>query len=268
MNGSGDHGWLPMVALLVAAPLSWSLGDSRVRVSTARSALTSLTALVVLSTFCATVGCEMPREEHGPLPRTSPSISLKRVRKWHGSGVGRGVNTYWEEGGKLVTPHDRVAGIRNAIEAGLGEHLARKQVAKLNGGRRFERPSTYVHATVISLTPDIAIASVAETLVDSTEGPFDNFISQSVLWPGATSRPNDPKREFGNEYINCYNGNLTVSAGPLVPFNEEMYAISGDKDVPIQKIQFAGRDATIVVQNAAITMKREGAIIHVGVEYR
>jgi hypothetical protein len=167
------------------------------------------------------------------------------------------VSTYWEEGGKLVTPHDRVADIRNAIEAGLREQLARKQVAKLNGVPPFERPSTWVHATVISLTPDIAIASVAETSVDSTKSPFEDYISRSVLWPGAASRPNDPKREFGSEYVNCYNGNLTVSAGPIAPFSEEMYAISGDKDVPIQRIQFAGKEATIVVQNAVITMKCE-----------
>ena len=169
-------------------------------------------------------------------------------------------STYWEEGGKVVTPDDRLADIRNALEAGLREQLARKQVAKLNDGRRFERPSTYVHATVISLGPDVAIASVAEIPDDSTEGPFDD-------WPGAKRLHSDPKKAFGAEYIGCYNGNLTVSAGLIVPFSEQMYAVSRDKDVPIQRIRFAGKDATIVVQNAVVTMKREGAAIHAAVEY-
>jgi hypothetical protein len=161
-----------------------------------------------------------------------------------------------------------VTDIRNAIEAGLREHLSRKQVAELNDGRSFERPSTYVHATVISLRPDIAIASVAEIPVDSLKGPFDDFIFRSVLWPGASSRPNDPKRAFGNEYINCYNGNLTVSAGPIAPFNEEMYAISGEKDMGPQRIQFVGNQATVKLHNAVITMTHDGTTVRVRVDYR
>ena len=231
-----------------------------------KSALTFVAAVGLVGIF-ATVGCDMPREEPGPLPRTTASNSLKRIRKWHGSGVGRGVSTYWEEGRRLVTPHDRVTDIRNAIEAGLREHLLRKQVAELNDGRRFERPSTYVHATVISLRPDIAIASVAEIPVDSLKGPFDDFILRSVLLPGG-SLPNDAKRAFGNEYINCYNGNLTVSAGPIAPFNEEMYAISGEKNMGPQRIQFVENQATVKLHNAVITMTHDGTTVRVRVDYR
>ena len=87
-------------------------------------------------------------------------------------------------------------------------------------------------------------------------------------WPGARRLHSDPQKAFGAEYINCYGGNLTVSAGPIVPFNEEMYAISGEKNVPIQRIRFVGNEAAIKLHNAVITMTHDGAAVHVEVEYR
>lgn len=117
-----------------------------------------------------------------------------------------------------------------------------------------------MHATVVSLAPDVAIATVAEMRIDSIESPFEN-------WPGANHLHSDPKKAFGAEYISCYNGNLTVSAGPIIPFSEEMYAVSGNREVPIQRIQFAGDEATIKLPGAVITVKRERAAVHVEVQY-
>ena len=185
------------------------------------------------------------------------------MRKWQGSGVARGQYTLWEDCGTLVLPRNRVAALRDALEAALHEQLARTQVAKLNDGRQFERPSTYVHATVVSLSPDIAIAAVAEMPIDSTQDPFDG-----TWW--STWSHDDPKKPHGfySEYIDCYQGNRAIYVGSMLPYRDEMYLVSANKDLPVQRVPSFERQTSIQFGNASLTLRREGEDVHVSVEYR
>lgn len=232
---------------------------------TATSRLTLLATLAVAGV--ATMGCgnASPRQEDGPLPRTPASASLQRMRVWIGSGPSATLATKWQIDGQLMWPTDRVGELQSAIEAGLHEDLNRMQAPRPSGGRRMSTfPATYVQAAVVSLSPDIAIVSVGHISGESKKPPFEEWATDVLLkqypveYIGPSHRQGDSHPQ----------GNLGILTGPIAPFADEMYVVSPDQAVPIDRIRFENDTAKLEVQNAFITLRHTGSAVQVDVEYR
>jgi hypothetical protein len=178
-----------------------------------------------------------PREEPGPLPLSSPNAPITRLVKTKTTIEVTLKEVLWDEGNGPITPKERVKAVVDAVP--------RKLTDQLRSTRDYQ-----ARATLVSVNPDVLIVTVREWAKASKDHPFQDsyaprahYIKQRVESIGFGG----PDSEHG--YV------LTIFAGSLVPWSNEMYVVSTDPKVEYRHLKFENNQATVLLPAGKLILR-------------
>jgi len=171
------------------------------------------------------------REEQGPLPLSSPNAPITRLVNTKTTIEVTLKEVLWDEGNGPIPPKERVKRVVNAVPRDLTD--------RLRSTRDYQ-----ARATLVSVKPDVLIVTVREWAKASKDHPFENwyetgkrghYLRQRIEYIG----PAIPDSELS--YV------LTIYAGSLVPWSNEMYVVSTDRKIQFGRLKFENDQATVLL---------------------
>jgi hypothetical protein len=205
-------------------------------------------------------GWTEPRPEAGPVPLTSTELPLTRiVRTRITVAVGEEKEVLWDEGKGARTPHQRIKPLVKAVPAELKSRLQRSDEERSRC--RIELDDQRFHeakGVVVSLNPDVLIVTLREWRRPGAS-PFDRDWDKAFC----EASPRGLLVRGRIERLGWFKTVIDFSAGTLVPWGEEMYAISTDPNVPFQLLKFEHDQATVALPKGKLILQRRDSDVEV-----
>jgi hypothetical protein len=170
--------------------------------------------------------------------------------------------TLWDDGRGPAKALDRVKAVRDAAPQELVDRLTRTREALDASGKPYGQLVCDGRAVVVSLNPDVLIVSVGERKPSEQKGELNGVFDE---WDRKEGRWQIVDKTLDREFGYWLEGIWTY-AGPLVPWADEMYAVSRDPGVPYQRVKFENDQAIVPLPTGKLVLRRRGIDVDVSRE--
>jgi hypothetical protein len=187
-------------------------------------------------------------QEAGPLPLSSPAIPIVRLVDKRNT-FERGLQTivFWDEGNGPIRAEDRIKALLDSVPKEFTERMfsQKKVPAKFFPPLRddigvTDYPKYDATGVVVSLNPDVLIVSVRERPLPPDDHPARDWDSFSY---------DQSRRQYIDARIEHIRGGraLTLYAGTLIPWSNEMHVFSTDPKIKNGPLNFDNKRAEVTL---------------------
>lgn len=201
---------------------------------------------VVALTGCDS-GWKGPRPEPGPLPLSSPKTPITRLVKTKDTFETTYIQVLWDEGQGPVLREQRIKPVVDAVPKELRDRLhLTKTVPSLVRAGHVEQKLHDAWGVVVAVNPDVLIVTVRDLLPG-----FQNWYETSPRGHAIYQRLENIRLDGPGPG----GWDLSILAGTLVPWSEEMYVVSTDSKVKCGRLKFENTQATVLLSDGKLVLR-------------
>jgi hypothetical protein len=166
---------------------------------------------------------------------------------------------YWKEGKDKdpVPAGERITPLVAAFPKVLQDEVDATEDIPSGTGRTLPRSLNVAWGAVVSVNPDVMIVTIRKQAPRGAPVeayPFEAWVS----WPANDARGEELQRRMEDFAFIVQNSYVHISAGPLAPWSEEMWAVSTEPAFQSRRIAFENDHAIVTLPGETLVLTRRG----------
>lgn len=161
---------------------------------------------------------------------------------------------YWKEGKDPVPVGDRITPLIAAFPKELQDEVDASEDVRSSDGKVLPRSLNVAWGAVVSVHPDVMIVTIRKQAprgAPVSAYPFEAWESSAN---DASDKDIHPRVEDFNDIVpNCA---VHISAGPLAPRSEDMWAVSTEPGFQARRLAFENDQTTVTLPAGTLALTR------------